>query len=63
MIQNIDYAPTFLDAAGLDIPCEIQGRSLLPVFKGKAKDWRKSLYYSYYEAGGHGVPMHFGVGN
>jgi arylsulfatase A-like enzyme len=61
LIQNIDYAPTFLDAAGLDIPCEIQGRSLLPVFKGGAKDWRKSLLYTYYEYGEHRVPQHFGI--
>ena len=61
MIQNIDYAPTFLEAAGLDIPCAIQGRSLLPLFKGQAKDWRKSLLYTYYEFGEHRVPQHFGV--
>ncbi len=61
LIQNIDYAPTFLDAAGLKIPNEIQGQSLLPLFKGKAYGWRKSLYYSYFEFGEHRVPQHFGV--
>ncbi len=61
LIQNIDYAPTFLDAAGLKTPAEVQGRSLLPLFKGQTKDWRKSLYYSYYEYGEHRVPQHFGV--
>ncbi|MGC6582286.1 MAG: sulfatase [Akkermansiaceae bacterium] len=61
MIQNIDYAPTFLDAAGVKIPDEIQGRSIVPILKGKAKGWRQSLYYSYYEKGEHNVPQHFGV--
>ena len=61
LIQNIDYAPTFLDAAGLKTPTEVQGFSLLSLFKGQTKDWRKSLYYSYYEYGEHRVPQHFGV--
>ena len=61
LIQNIDYAPTFLSAAGLDTPAEIQGRSLLPIMKGESKAWRKSLYYAYYEFGEHAVPQHFGV--
>ena len=61
MIQNIDYAPTFLEAAGLKIPAEIQGKSIVPTLKGESKDWRKSLYYSYYEKGEHNVPQHFGV--
>ena len=61
LIQNIDYAPTFLEIAGLDVPAEIQGRSLMPLLKGEAKDWRESLYYAYYELGEHAVPQHFGV--
>lgn len=61
LIQNIDYAPTFLSIAGLDIPKEVQGRSLTPILKGNGSDWRKSLYYAYYELGEHAVPQHFGV--
>ena len=61
LIQNIDYAPTFLEIAGLKIPGEVQGQSLVPLFKGNAGDWRESLYYSYYEFGEHRVPQHFGV--
>ncbi|MGJ8697414.1 MAG: sulfatase family protein [Verrucomicrobiaceae bacterium] len=61
MIQNIDYAPTFLEAAGVPVPAEVQGRSMVPVLRGGAKDWRKSVYYSYYEHGEHNVPQHFGV--
>jgi N-acetylglucosamine-6-sulfatase len=61
LIQNIDYAPTFLAMAGLAVPSEIQGRSLLPILKGNVEKWRSSLYYSYYEVGEHAVPQHFGV--
>lgn len=61
MVQNIDYAPTLLEAAGEDIPAEIQGRSLVPILKGEDVDWRDSLYYAYYELGEHAVPQHFGV--
>ena len=61
LIQNIDDAPTFLDAAGLKIPNEVQGKSLLPVLKGESTSWRDSLYYAYYEIGEHAVPQHFGV--
>ncbi|WP_241676448.1 sulfatase family protein [Bremerella volcania] len=61
LVQNIDYAPTFLEMAGLEIPEEIQGRSLVPILKGKPTEWRESLYYAYYELGEHAVPQHFGV--
>ncbi len=61
LIQNIDYAPTFLEMAGSRAPAEVQGRSLVPVMKQEAVDWRKSLYYAYYEFGEHAVPQHFGV--
>ena len=61
LIQNIDYAPSFLDMAGLETPAEVQGRSLVPLLKQQKSDWRKSLYYAYYELGEHAVPQHFGV--
>jgi N-acetylglucosamine-6-sulfatase len=63
LIQNIDYAPTFLDAAGVDIPSEIQGESLIPLFaEPNSSNWRESIYYHYYEHGGeHQVPRHEGV--
>ncbi|TWU00930.1 sulfatase family protein [Stieleria varia] len=65
LIQNIDYAPTFLEIAGLPTPDEVQGRSLVPLLRksadGAPVDWRKSLYYAYYELGEHAVPQHFGV--
>jgi len=61
LAQNIDFCPTFLEAAGVDVPQEIQGESLMPLFKGETRDWRNSLYYHYYEKGEHNVPRHYGV--
>ncbi len=63
MVQNIDFAETFLEMAGLDIPNEMQGRSLIPLLQGKTPDdWRKSIYYHYYEyPGWHMVQKHNGV--
>ena len=61
LIQNIDYAPTFLEMAGIPVPDEIQGESLVPIMNGSVKNWRQSLYYAYYEFGEHAVPQHFGV--
>ena len=60
---NVDYAPTFLDAAGVQIPADMQGRSLLPIFKGETPDqWRKSMYYRYYhDPGHHNTRAHYGV--
>ncbi len=63
LVQNLDFAQTFLDAAGLEQPEDMQGRSLMPVLAGKTpKNWRKSLYYHYYEYPGvHSVKRHEGV--
>jgi N-acetylglucosamine-6-sulfatase len=62
MIQNIDYAPTLLQAAGLDVPEDIQGQSFLPLLKGeKTDDWRDSLYYHYYHSGAYNLPKIEGV--
>lgn len=61
LIQNIDYAPTFLEAAGVKKPAEVQGDSIVRLFNGETSDWRTSVYYAYYEKGEHSVPQHFGV--
>ena len=63
MVQNIDYAPTFLELAGVKVPKDIQGRSLLPLLRGQQpKDWRQSLYYHYYEyPAEHSVCRHYGI--
>ena len=63
LVQNIDYAPTFLELAGAPVPEDIQGVSLVPLLKGKhPKNWRKSLYYHYHEyPAEHCVKRHYGV--
>ena len=63
MVQNLDYAQTFLQMAGAEIPSNMQGRSLVPILKnGKADDWRKSIYYHYYEYPSvHMIPRHYGI--
>jgi arylsulfatase A-like enzyme len=63
LVQNIDFAETFLDIAGAPIPDDMQGESLVPLLKGKTPDdWRKSLYYHYYEYPAvHSVRRHEGV--
>ncbi len=63
MIQNIDYAPTFIEMAGETVPSDIQGESLLGLMAGGAPDaWRDSIYYHYYEyPEPHRVAPHYGV--
>ena len=63
LIQNLDYAQTFLELAGAKIPEDMQGASLVPLLKGQTpKDWRKEIYYHYYEYPSvHMVPRHNGI--
>jgi arylsulfatase A-like enzyme len=63
LVQNLDYAETILDLCGVKAPKDMQGESIVPLLKGnKPKDWRKSLYYHYYEfPGAHSVRRHYGV--
>jgi N-acetylglucosamine-6-sulfatase len=64
MIQNIDYAPTFLHIAGAPVPDAIQGRSLMPVLEQSPLtplDWRDALYYAYYGERTHAVAAHDGI--
>ncbi|MCH5241369.1 MAG: sulfatase [Muribaculaceae bacterium] len=63
MVQNIDYAPTFLELAGLEVPEDIQGESFLPLLKGeKPENWRDAIYYHFYEyPAEHAVKRHYGV--
>ncbi len=61
LVQNIDYAPTFMELAGMRAPDSVQGRSLVPLLRGEAPaDWRRSVYYHYYDPG-HGVQKHYGI--
>jgi arylsulfatase A-like enzyme len=63
MVMNLDYAPTFLDYAGLAVPARMQGRSMRGVLKGETpRDWRRSVYYHYFEYPAvHQVKRHYGV--
>ena len=63
IVSVIDFASTFLEAAGVAIPADIQGRSLKPILAGQTpSDWRQSFYYQYYEfPGPHSVRKHYGV--
>jgi len=63
IVSNVDFAETFLEAARVNVPAEMHGRSLLPLLKGETpSDWRKSFYYHYYEfPGAHNVRKHYGV--
>jgi arylsulfatase A-like enzyme len=60
---NVDFAPTFLDVAGVRPPADLQGRSLLPLLRGEPPaDWRTSMYYRFYHTGHlQSVPPHWGV--
>ena len=62
MVSNVDFAPTFLEAAGVAIPKEIQGRSMMPLLRNPKASIRKSAYYHFYEyPGEHSVLKHFGI--
>ena len=63
IVSNIDFAETFLEAAGLPVPGDMQGKSLVSLLKGETPaDWRKSFYYQYFEYPvPHHVRPHYGV--
>ncbi|MFV0540267.1 MAG: sulfatase [Aestuariibaculum sp.] len=63
LVQNLDFAQTFLEAAGLHIPNDMQGESLMPLLQNKPEQWnRESVYYHYYEyPAEHAVKRHYGI--
>lgn len=62
LVQNLDFAQTLLEAAGVTPPQDMQGLSLLPLLQGQKVEWRDALYYHYYEyPGPHSVKRHYGV--
>ena len=62
MVQNLDFAQTFLDAAGIEAPSDMQGESLLPLFRCETKNFRVAVYYHYYEYPAvHMVKRHYGI--
>ena len=63
MVQNLDYAQTFLEAAGIPAPADMQGESLLPLLTGNSESWtRDAVYYHYYEYPAvHMVKRHYAI--
>jgi arylsulfatase A-like enzyme len=63
MVSNLDFAETLLDMAGVPVPEDMQGRSMVPLLRGKTPlNWRKEHYYHYYEyPGSHSVKRHYGM--
>ncbi len=62
LIQNLDFAPTFLDYAGVEIPADFQGESFRKIVSGEKSEWRDAIYYTYYEYPSvHMVKRHYGV--
>lgn len=63
LVQNLDYAQTFLGIAGVKAPAGMQGRDLTPLLRGRSPKWRESLYYHYYEGENswHRVARHDGI--
>ncbi|MCF8361602.1 MAG: sulfatase, partial [Prolixibacteraceae bacterium] len=63
MVQNLDFAQTFLEAAGITATDDMQGESLMPLLKGENEKWtRDAVYYHYYEYPGiHMVKRHYAI--
>ena len=63
--MNVDFGPTFLDLAGIEVPSEMQGRSFRKVLEKKGRipaGWRKAAFYHYYEyPAEHSVKRHYGI--
>jgi arylsulfatase A-like enzyme len=61
---NVDFAPTFLDLCGVEVPGGMQGTSLAPLVAGeRPDDWQESMYYRYWmhDDPAHRAPAHYGV--
>lgn len=63
IVTNVDFAPTFLDYAGVPIPADYQGRSIRLLLRGQAPgDWPRSMYYRYWmHLAHHYIYAHYGV--
>jgi arylsulfatase A-like enzyme len=62
LVQNLDFAPTFLDYAGIEVPEAMQGESFRQLVSGQNVKWRDAVYYTYYEYPSvHMVKRHYGV--
>jgi len=47
MALNVDIAPTILELAHLPVPQQMQGRSLVPLLKGRKPRWRTEFFYEH----------------
>jgi len=63
LVQNLDFAQTFLEAAGIKAPSDMQGESLVPLLTGHDEEWdREAVYYHFYEYPSvHMVKRHYGM--
>ena len=63
LVQNLDFAQTFLEAAGVPAPSDMQGESLVPLLTGNTEKWtRDAVYYHYYEyPAEHMVNRHYAI--
>lgn len=63
LVQNLDFAQTFLDAAGIEAPSDMQGESMVPLLTGHEDQWdRDAVYYHYYEyPAEHMVNRHYAI--
>ncbi|MDX1357766.1 MAG: sulfatase [Clostridia bacterium] len=63
MVLNLDFARTFLDAAGIEEPDYMQGRSFMSILQGETPDdWQTSMYYRYWmHLAHHNVAAHYGI--
>ncbi len=63
MVLNLDFAPLFLDLAGVPVPTSFQGRSFRPLLRGETPgDWRQAMYYRYWmHKAHHNVYAHYGI--
>ncbi len=60
LVQNLDIAPTLLDIAGVSIPEDMQGESLVKTWESGTEEWRDAIYYHYYEKS-FGATPHYGI--
>ncbi len=64
IFNNVDFAPTWLDLAGLPVPSYMQGRSIRPIWRGKAPpDWPQHAYHRYWMHRDefHNAYAHYGI--
>ena len=63
IVINADFAPLFLDYAGVEVPDDMQGRSFRPLLSGSTPpDWREGMYYRYWmNKAHHNVAAHYGI--